>query len=399
MSKPGDIIPEAKISSLDSHGKCWVKINNKKGYILQDHVPENFKLENGKKIYNLVCINNDWVNGDQYAIINYEKELIRFFYTKYLSGKETVVEDVQRSAIWIQRWRDIAKNSKNVSCEIPKKKLLPEPLKNKQWQFIRTDKWIMPVSTSKYIDSIHGKYSFCPCSLKTFIRHEKQGRKITPVLPATYKSNLFGGKSLPPLAYKANLIDLNPSKTIRQVEIYLHGSLDPKKWHYGIRDHMLSNTPYSEKKEKQMWENYVQQNINIDLNIFKKCKVKKSSCKDCSYETFEKVNNSIKDLSYFYWEKAVELWESNATKKVNIKRHTNESFYHIDIETWTKVNFTIEDKQLSRHLLLILRGWTYDYRINQKAAFHINMLTFYFKKNFDYKNKLLFQELQNVTKL
>jgi len=393
MFKPGDIVPEAEILFEDLHGRCWIKINEKKGYIVQDHIPDDYNLENGKIIYNLVCI-----NYDQYAIINYEYELIRFFYTKNLYGKEIIVEDIQRSTIWIQRWRDTAKNPKIVSCETPIKNSLPEPLKNKQWQFIRTSKWIMPVSTSIYIDSITGDYTFCPCSLKKNIRHEK---KITPVLPATYKSSLFGGRSIPPLAYKGNLFDLKSSKTkyTKQIEIYLHGSLDPKKWHYGILDHMLSNTHYSDKEEKQMWEKYIQQNFNIDLKIFNKCKVYKSSCKDCSIETFEKVNNSIKELSYFYWDKAIELWESSAAKKVNIKKHTNESFYHIDIETWKQVNFTIEGKNVSPYLLLILRGWTYDYKINKKATFHINILTFYFKNKYNPFNKQLYQELQNVTKL
>ncbi len=382
MKKPGDIIEKAKITHSDVRGRYWFESGRKKGYIYPDYIPDNGESEN-ENIKNLVCI-----KGREFALCNYEAPLAKFFY-----HKKNVSVKKNLTPIWIPRWRQGAVNPFSVICEKPQNEaLLPPTPKPRNWRFVRMpNKWIMPVLAPHYYESA-GKEQFYPSDL-------------SDRLSSVYFPELHGNEYRPPMIYKADLKMKNSIK--KEVTIYLHGTLDPIKWHYGVWNHLLGGTPNASPKEKAAWEAWL--NINLPnkkaINkIFNGCKAIKNSngggnCKSCNPQHFQEVHKKIKWLLELYWKSIVTFWESDTTKQIKeIKKLIiNDKFIHsIDL----KISGQIKLKKTGTIFpLLILKGWSYDFNMNddKPAIFHLSFVTFYIKPRNPLKNNTL--ELKNVKRL
>lgn len=389
MPNPGDIIQEAEIIKHKLLGPYWFTSDDGDGYIDPDYAGTIKRKKDGKEVIrNLVCLGED-----RFAACNYEKELIQIFYTP----KGKICDDV--SDTWLPRWKESAEKPQTVSCQNPKNiSELPACSNYRTWRFARVQKWITPVLNSEHMESIEGNRRFCPAPLNN----------IPYELPVFYVPELHCKDISLPLQYQGTF-DSALLKKGKTVKIYIHGTLDPLKWHYGIWNHMLSGTINSEPKEKQMWESWLKQSLPDSQEvsrIFGNCKaVKKKgggNCISCPISHFQKIHSAIRHLSNIYWQKCVTFWESSATKQVDITP-TPSGFYEITIIVSAKTEVKVNHSMLKKYPFLLLKGWSYDFDYSDRESiFHLDMVTCYFKNTnpFNMNNTVIPQsELKNVTRL
>lgn len=357
MLAPGCIIPEAEVKARDPHGRYWVREGPVKGYIHPDYIPSGWQSRTGNKVVNLVCLAKQ--RSQPFAITNYESSLIQYFYSR--QGR--IVEEAHKSDIWVPRWRESAVDPLQVSCSPSKPTMtLPPSPECRQWQFVGTSKWLMPIATSQYLAVLMGSSVFCPSALQHF--------DFPYVLPATYTNEL--NENLP-LNYQSRVLLPHESKRIR---IYLHGFLQPLKWHHVIWRHMLSGM---EKVWWASWLGYPTPSDDEVSKIFQGCEEKTAHiCHCCSQEQFRRVHAAIRDLANKQWGRLVTLWESTSTKKVFINQ-TTFGFAEVAILVSQIHPFQISGNQV--YPVLIFQGWSYDWDDEGgQSILHINPSTFFLSK-------------------
>lgn len=369
MPFPGDIILNAVIKNNrdPKRNSYWLEGCGPNAYIKTKHAIE--QLGKGRQISKLICL----PKGEKYqpfAQTNYESRLIDYFY--YKNGR--LAEEAIDSAAWISKWNQAALNPQDVVCENPNESSLPDAPLSRKWQFAKIpDHWLMPVTASEYPDFLNEQF-FCPNALV-------KDTETPYVLPSVYKRKLYGQKDIPPLGYQTNLVlPIKPQpKTLKQLTIYLHGTLDPKKWHYDIRNHMLSATSFADQDEKKLWKSWLRDMPDEpDPNIFSKCSTAKQggNCGLCSSSLFQEVHNAIVKHSQIYWNQAVMFWESDTTKQIEISPVGNYGFHGVTIKVFQKTRLTVNGKKSDKYPLLLLKGWSYNYG-DSNPILHLNIVTFY----------------------
>ncbi len=399
MPEPGDIISQAQVKKIDTDGTCWIKGSGVEGCILFRHLPTDSDPKPGQTVRNLVCLSEK-----SFALSHYEADLIRYFYSE--GGEEARKPDV-----WIPRWKEGGYDPAKVNCKKPADaSLLPKPAKYREWRFARMQNWMMPVSLSAYVDFIEKNGGFCPSALA----YTKSSPYI--ILPSLYRKKLFGENVLPPLCYEAELT--YPKSAPRRIRVYLHGHLEPRKWHYSIWKHLLSGPPSADRNEKKLWEKWLGHPLpgNSEVaNIFKNCyeNKNKKNCRWCGVSQFQKVHEAmIESLSPLYWNRLVTFFESDATKKVFVSpkvfvsqevsaQQTDHDFY--EIKLWSTPDKPVKLNKRKVFPYLNIEGWCYNFDDSEKdVVFHLSTLTFYLEN----RNRLKYNpisrsmgDLKNVKRL
>lgn len=373
MPFPGDIVSEAMLTK-DIRDRYIIEKNGTRlGCIKDEYIPADapgnpFPPEDWI-VNNVVCLSNK-----KYALENYKDELINYYYIRTRVASTFIDEEARNPDSWISRWRDVALDPERIIVD--EEGFTLNPPQFMKWVFVKTSQWLMPITTYTCIDFLTGTYKFCPSSLK-------RTNNIKKVLPTIYQEKLFCKNNPPSLCYKADLIRSN-QKT-KPVKIYLHGTLDPIKWHFGLWNHVLSGTSLSDQDEIKFWESWLGYSMPAKSeieDIFKDCSVRQNkrggNCDRCSDKQFQKVHESIKALSELYWEKVVTFWESGSTKEICVVPLRGR--YDITVRSTEKKIFTLEGRKMVRYPLLIMKGWSYDYdNTDSEAALHLNVVSFYFK--------------------
>lgn len=388
QKKPGDIIKSANIKFRDPHGRYYFTSEEGRGYLDPKLMPDEAIQET---YTDLICLGRD-----RYGICNYEDRLIRYFYHK--NGR--ISHQAEYPYIWIPRWKQINSRPSTVDCRVPNKKdRLPAPPKFRSWRIARTKDWIMPVLSSVYSEEGQESLPICPSALKT-------KTKTPDPLPPVYNPDLYSAKTHPPLVYEASIIRGDKDIPIR---IYLHGTLDPLKWHYDLWAHLLSGTPNANRIERKKWESWLEKELpdkEKTQKIFENCHAKEGggNCEQCSVEQFKRVHANIRELSHIYWQQIVTFWESGATKQITAKENgQNYQNYHtIEVKISKKIGLQLKNgRWIHTYPLLIIKGWSYNFN-EPEPVLHLNPVTFYFKpKNpLITENKLLPpSELKDVKRI
>lgn len=375
MAKPGDIIKKADIIKKGIKGNYYFTSRQLEGKIHFNNIASEDISENreGVKIVeNLVCL-RDGVFG----VRNYESHLCQHFYRK---GGKAAPGSIDT---WLPRWRSAAENPEIARCRKPgAPSTLPAAARDRKWRFVHADNWIMPALASAYPKTQTEQSALCPCPLD----REKP-------LPPIYNGFFYGEppKDIPPFAYSATMVGgLLKSKPLT---IYVHGALDPVKWHTNIRKHLLSEPKGADRKEAKLWQSWLKRDFpdwDEVKELFSKCGYVQGEtsntgrCERCEVSHFHEVHEKLDALSRIYFDKAVTYWESNTTKLVKIipQPAGEHDLNQIRIQVFKKHRFQINGKTMTRYPLLILNGWCYEPIHTMKhAAVHLNILTFYLAKH------------------
>lgn len=369
MSKPepGDIVKNAKVAFLDPHGRHWVRDGNLRGYVLSTNMKKHDVMTNDreeKTIPHLVCLSRD-----EFSPRDYEHRLCRQFYDNNGNPFQN------KTKIWRDRWRQAASKPAGIRCIPPDQpEKMPSPPGNRKWRFVQSSDWVMPAFTSIYSDAIKGENVFSPTPLD-----DEQS------LPPVYNRNLYGGESagFAPLKFSGTLTG-GKIKGAKQAIVYLHGTLDPLKWHTDLRRHVLSAAGKN-PEETKLWHIWMKEKLpkGSELyDIFRECKYNsgKDMCMPCSADRFRDIHEKLSAVSQKYWEKAVTFWESNATKIMETQSQPD-GITRFTATVFSKMSFFVNGKNIIRYPLLIMKGWSYEPLDKQdKAIIHLNVVTFYFKK-------------------
>ncbi|MEW6417934.1 MAG: hypothetical protein AB1480_07410 [Nitrospirota bacterium] len=231
MIFPGQIIEEGKIVNRIRDG--WkVKIVEGAVVLKSRYIPYPPSIKLYSEVRDLIVINRSEV-----AIFNYMDELINYYY-RIPDPTYTLWPKKQEWRNWFPRWaNECSYPSFNSSFSMqhfghkPTFKLYE--LKGKDY--------LLPVRGAEVIDHLQGGIIFYPHVIAT--------------TPSVYKTDntLFPF----PLKYKGELPVLQ-----KEVFIYLHGCIDPFKWHCIVWKHKYSLT------KKEPFENCLYNYVNMSCDIY-----------------------------------------------------------------------------------------------------------------------------------
>lgn len=366
MPFPGDIIEANVLKNTDPYGRYVIEAGGQRiGHLKKEYIPVGVSFHSNRTLVNVVCISKN-----KFALAQYEDKLIEYFYKKNRK-KNGFTTSAHHPNVWLPRWRDGSLNPAFVKVCDATGSSSATPDIGLNWKFAKKGKWVMPILSSRYYDILQNGLSFCPSFLKNY----------KYFLPSSYKENVFRSNDTPtpPLCYEASLLN-RKKRYCKKVKIYIHGALEPRKWHYGIWNHMLSGTQNSNEDEINLWAAWTKESLpdKSDIGkIFKGCSAHKGNCSPCTVGQFQRVHNDIEKFSRIYWEKFVTFWESKTTKIVRIEPTTVAMCHAVEIFVFFDLPIIIDNKKV--YPFAALKGWSYDYddNNNNKACINVNIVTFY----------------------
>jgi hypothetical protein len=367
---PGDIVKPVRIART-IRGDYSVFAKDHAGNVIEGHIPSSHRAsptdQNRGELVCLPALGPDYV----FAESNFEQRLIAFFYS--VNGSTQL--QAKYPEVWIGRWKYSARNLSPPDCKPCSSSLagLPAPA-NRSWWLVKTDRWMMPVANSIYVDP-HGPIQFCPSSL--------QYGDLGHILPTCYRPQSMGFELTPPLRYAAKVV--LPGVSPRSVSIHLHGYLYPPKAHHGIWKHFLSASPSANPEERNWWEHWLKASLPgpsaID-EIFGRCQESQTGkgCHRCSLETFKYVDHAINPWRMLHWQALVDFWESSAPKTFLLAQSILDQLHEIEILSIQKEPLTHKRSGASFHPALLLWGWTYNWNDpHATAVLHLGVITFFLK--------------------
>lgn len=152
-----------------------------------------------------------------------------------------------------------------------------------------------------------------------------------------------------PLIFSGNIIHDSESKI---ATIYLHGFIDPYKWHFGVWKHYVSDR-----------EGFNSCNLNTSDSS---CNIINNNCLAgnqgvFNYGGFATVHNKVKKSCQDYFNKFITHFENNTTKRI-----------YITSEDTFACNFDMEILFASK--ITVFRGISYNFYLDNPVL-HINPLT------------------------
>lgn len=274
---------------------------------------------------NLVALDNH-----DCALCNYENALAAYFSSS---------ADPYRRGIWLQRWKKVAGNPGAV--EFPSSRFSCNAPPSKQWQMLRTDSWVMPVAEYIYFNCHGQDKRFCPAPLENF--------EVSPC----YRSDGYPNPQRPPLCYTGRIRFNND---IKLALIYLHGFVNPLKWHYAV------------------WKHEFRLNRN---NQFDSCnEPAEENCRPCSTSIYGRVHESINEQLQNYWQNILSLWEDSSPltqKKVIIVQKNG---YH-EVKIGITKPITWVGQRITHYQKLIIKGWFYNNMRNGHLILNCNPVSYY----------------------
>jgi ribosomal protein S27AE len=293
-----------------------------------------------------------------------------------------------------KRWREVALH--NITTKV-KKGYTPksEHLNNfKCWRLVETDKWLMPVPVSEYLDAARS-------SQERFMPFLLPYGGIRQFLSPCYESIL---ENLP--------VQLNGKLKVRDVKknikIFLHGFLDPKKCHFGIRKHVLGclgEPPEAKKanfdrtlgralsgitgqeapKEPDWWHSLLDDGVftGVDCDVFKKCpsvKAKERNCRRCKAGCFSAVHKSIRTLLACYVKKFVTFFEELKTQpKGSVQMDVWIEDKSLKSGDRVRLQVVFSDLKMTNIWIKMALGGVFyeEDEAGGNAVFHVSMLTLF----------------------
>jgi hypothetical protein len=284
------------------------------------------------------------------------------------------------------------------------------------WRMITTDRWEMPVPVTPYHDCI-----------------KPRAEKMIPF--PFYFINFTGNQRLPLqsscypdpnciLPKQYNGIWKKKGFSEKKIKIILHGFINVKKMHYGVRKHLLGcidehhqkdligqgalkqaleTAGFSTKSftEKDLWMEMTSSDLfeRMGCRIFEdteglRCPSPKTgNCPpECTIDIFKTIDQKISKLIRFYEEQFVTLFSQYATNAIGInddfKAHLcvadsnlNNAIYRVDTGYITPVRLVVnvENKLLKKRMKGVLGGSIYIFENEGRTpVLHLSMLTLYF---------------------
>ena len=303
--KPGTIIKIATVIGETGRGRSWVlkvPCHTDLGRFLLPKENVVTTLPRGKDVNGLIVTGKDSYGNNLVALMEnggYFEKLIEYYWPRdWRRGTH-----YQPWEHWFDKW--VAEcNSTNFFTRkfLLSGHELPLPGKEK-WYELKTQDYRLPVRGYKDLDSLTGESLFFPTYYGSGV-----------ALRSVYRTDICNGF---PIAYGANLKGVNglPDKA---VHIFLHGYVNPAKWHYGVWQHMFGEGKGGEE-EKRLWEEVLGHSINT-AEIFEgqECSLNREgrSCDEgyCVRNAlFSTVHAGIRERCKEYLEQAVILLEKEET--------------------------------------------------------------------------------------
>ena len=407
---PGDILEKVRIERIDYIGNAYFTVKGQPCYILPKDAPKTILQENSV-LDRVVCLGIETPKrGLQCSAGEYLSKVIQSLYKNRQRYERPFIKD-SRKNVWIKRWCGVADKPESVQCsdvlspeDTPKTynptqgKAVPLSFPGKEWRVLVSDKWEMPVLAPDVMSEMDGEPLFCPTALTPLGDDSRVG--LSPCYKTGASKNDF------PLFFNGEMKTTGSTQPGR-VKIYLHGYLNPRKWHHNIWKHLLAASPSlkGDHEDSELWKGLLANKsdgtdeglMSIDHrkieDIFEKCEETDSSrrlgnnpkCKPCSKAVFSKVNNQIIDLMQGYLKQIVILFKSNATKTLKIRRSLYEGINDIEVYLSRKVRFSRDGREFDRWHFVVLRGFIFNCGSHDQII-HIAPVTQYLsQKNKQFK--------------
>jgi len=389
--EPGYLFPEGEISGLLIHGdeyevSCRTNDGvNIRAILASRHAHDNMNLNTGRKIKNLVVLGKE-KGAVRVACANYFDELCRAMYAG--DGK-----NLQRMPFWEESWKrdcseEVYPSNFRITGQPSCKYGIPSWQK---WFEARGSSFILPVKSSRFIDSMDGHPHYCPLTAYTI----KEKRSV-------YKMDM---PNIDPFLFKATARLVNGKSYVdREIYVFLHGFVSPAKLHFGIWKHVCGIAPSRYPDDgPETWSQWTQRQINCPpRETFSRCKENKggSSCNEIKCyndKLFKEVHPSIKSLCKKYYSEIVTFFSTITSKYVYVYDESSLDHKYIKVVSvfGTKnsviaeafsMAFSKMQTKSSKNISdlkgrMVLAGASYDWKSSETPTLHLTPVTLYIGKN------------------
>lgn len=291
--KPGDILKITNIDKdYDAQEYTWV--NTETGHKVKfltklspvDLEQLKSRLAKNEQIY-VVCITDGVVTEK-----DYEGYLYDYYYDR-LKLRVAFNRLVQA------KWEDImASNNSNIIVENNINKVFGQYCIN---LFRLDNKWVFPIVASKYTHYMTAEEQW------HVFPHHPDTLNIGPIKPALYRN-----RDVLPKRYSCE-ITFDDKTFLPDVNLEIHGFLDPQKWHCHVWKHLVANVSGADMDEPSKWQNII--NPLPSQNVFQACQWDDgyNKCVKCDGNVFQNVHCKILSDIQKYFEIAVTLLGENGT--------------------------------------------------------------------------------------
>lgn len=353
----GQVINNCKVAGRYSRGwdvektdnTVWAidhpEISDVRLILFSEYLDSTTILEKDSMIQNLVLIKRD-KNLIYVALKNYIEDLAEYYYS-FSNGLSPLKNSWNNCYM---KWRSECSGNQFTSIGFS---LRETSFNKKEYKIYELDgkKYRLPLLAPVVVELLQGDPLFYPHVF--YINRENKEKTGYAVYKTDNDSLTF------PMFYKGKVKGRSISIT-REVLIYLHGFVEPFKWHFGIWNHKY-------KKNKKLFPKCVFEEYICDVSACLKAKL------------FKEVHLKIKNDCHKYLLDIVTFFESNTTKKM-LKASDKGMYTHIEINC--------NGNTISEKNWLVLRGVSHDWKTNRdKPTIHVMPLTFYEKESFSGKTR------------